>query len=189
MSDRQKSSLNARAVGSAALRLLRRFVRHKAGMSAVEFSFLAAPFLALTIGTIETAFVFFAGQALETAATSAARMIMTGQAQTQGLTAAQFKQQVCNQLQALPNCSGNLYVDVETYSSFSSVNLGLPISNGNLNTSNLGFNPGTAGEVVMVRLYYPFPVYFNVVGLNNLSGGYNLLTATAVFQNEPFAPS
>jgi Flp pilus assembly protein TadG len=189
MSDRQKSSLTARAVGSAALQLLRRFARHNEGVSAVEFGFLAAPFLALTIGILQTAMVFFADQALETAATSAARLIMTGQAQTQGLSAAQFKQQVCNQLTALPNCSGNLYVDVETYASFGSLNLALPISNGNLDTSNLGFNPGIAGEVVVMRLYYPFPVYFNVIGLNNLSGGYSLLTATAVFQNEPFAPS
>jgi Flp pilus assembly protein TadG len=189
MSDRRKSSLEAHAAASAPLQLLRRFVRHQGGMSAVEFSFLAAPFLALTIGIIQTALVFFAGQALETAATTASRLIMTGQAQTQGLSAAQFKQQVCNLLQALPNCSGNLYVDVETFSSFGSINLGLPITDGNLNTSNLGFNPGIAGDVVMVRLYYPFPVYFNVVGLNNLSGGYSLLTATAVFQNEPFAPS
>jgi hypothetical protein len=40
-----------------------------------------------------------------------------------------------------------------------------------------------------VRLYYQYPVYFNVIGLNNLNGGLNLLAATAVFQNEPYASS
>jgi hypothetical protein len=87
------------------------------------------------------------------------------------------------------NCSGGLYIDVETYSSFASVNLALPVSNGTLNTANMGYNPGTPGEVVVVRLYYQYPVYFNVIGLNNLNGGLNLLAATAVFQNEPYASS
>ena len=36
-----------------------------------------------------TAIVFFAGQALETAAADSARLIMTGQAQTQGFSQAQ----------------------------------------------------------------------------------------------------
>jgi len=86
------------------------------------------------------------------------------------------------------NCGG-LNIDVQNYSSFGSVNLALPISNGNLNTANMGYNPGIPGNVVVVRLYYQYPVYFNVIGLNNLSGGLSLLTATAVFQNEPYASS
>jgi Flp pilus assembly protein TadG len=169
--------------------MLRRFVRQNRATTSVEFALLATPFLALTLGIIQTAIVFFAGQTLETAAASAGRLIMTGQAQTQGWSAAQFKQQVCNQVQGMFNCSGGLYIDVETYSSFASVNLALPVSNGTLNTANMGYNPGTPGEVVVVRLYYQYPVYFNVIGLNNLNGGLNLLAATAVFQNEPYASS
>jgi Flp pilus assembly protein TadG len=169
--------------------MLRHFVRQNRATTSVEFALLATPFLALTLGIIQTAIVFFAGQTLETAAASAGRLIMTGQAQTQGWSAAQFKQQVCNQVQGMFNCSGGLYIDVETYSSFASVNLALPVSNGTLNTANMGYNPGTPGEVVVVRLYYQYPVYFNVIGLNNLNGGLNLLAATAVFQNEPYASS
>jgi len=176
-------------VGSVAAPMLRRFVRQNRATTSVEFALLATPFLALTLGIIQTAIVFFAGQTLETAAASAGRLIMTGQAQTQGWSAAQFKQQVCNQVQGMFNCSGGLYIDVETYSSFASVNLALPVSNGTLNTANMGYNPGTPGEVVVVRLYYQYPVYFNVIGLNNLNGGLNLLAATAVFQNEPYASS
>jgi Flp pilus assembly protein TadG len=169
--------------------MLRHFVRQNRATTSVEFALLATPFLALTLGIIQTAIVFFAGQTLETAAASAGRLIMTGQAQTQGWSAAQFKQQVCNQVQGMFNCSGGLYIDVETYSSFASVNLALPVSNGTLNTANMGYNPGTPGEVVVLRLYYQYPVYFNVIGLNNLNGGLNLLAATAVFQNEPYASS
>ncbi|MGB6540804.1 MAG: TadE/TadG family type IV pilus assembly protein [Xanthobacteraceae bacterium] len=176
-------------MGSVAAPLLRRFIRQNRATTSVEFALLATPFLALTLGIIQTAIVFFAGQTLETAAASAGRLIMTGQAQTQGWSAAQFKQQVCNQVQGMFNCGNGLYIDVETYSSFASVNLALPVSNGTLNTANMGYNPGAPGEVVVVRLYYQYPVYFNVIGLNNLNGGLNLLAATAVFQNEPYASS
>ena len=168
---------------------LRRFAAQRRASSTIEFGLLAAPFLALAFGIVQTGIIFFAGQSLETAASTAARLVFTGQAQTQGWTAAQFKQQVCNAVFGLFSCNAGVYIDVETYSSFASVNLALPVSNGTLNTANMGYNPGTPGEVVVVRLYYQYPVYFNVIGLNNLNGGLNLLAATAVFQNEPYASS
>jgi hypothetical protein len=42
---------------------------------------------------------------------------------------------------------------------------------------------------VVVRLYYQYPVYMNLLDFNlsNLTGGYDLLAATAVFKNEPYA--
>ncbi len=190
MSDPTKScgSRTARLVVPA----LRRFARNRGGTSAVEFSLVAAPFLALMLAILQTAIVFFAGQTLETAAATAARLIFTGQAQTQGWTAAQFKQQVCNQIHAMFNCQTSLYIDVETYSSFSAVNTSLPISNGNFNTSNLGYNPGGPGDIVMVRLYYQYPVYAGALGAglaNVNNGGANLLAATAIFKNEPYTSS
>ncbi len=186
MSDRQKSGLSARTVGSLASLLLR-FARQNRGTSTVEFALVATPFLSLTFGIIQTAIVFFAGQTMETAASVAGRLVMTGQAQQQGWNAAQFKQQVCNQLQAIFNCSSGLYIDVETYASFASANLSLPIVDGVLDSASLGYHPGAPGDVVVVRLYYQYPVYFNVLGLNNLTGGLNLLSAASVFQNEPYA--
>src|SRR5205823_6460467 len=63
---------------------VRRFARRQDGGSAVEFGLIAAPFLALTFAIMETAVIFFSGQALETAVADSARLIMTGQAQTQG---------------------------------------------------------------------------------------------------------
>ena len=56
--------------------------------------FLAAPFVALSFATLQTAIIFFAGQALETAtATSKRVFILTGsRLQTQSWSAAQFKQ-------------------------------------------------------------------------------------------------
>ena len=164
--------------------LLRRFVRHRKATTSVEFGLLAAPFLALSFATLQTAIIFFAGQALETAAATSSRLILTGQAQTQGWTAAQFKQQVCSTITGLFNCQSGVYVDVETYSTFAAANLGMPVINGNFQTSAMGYNPGGPGDIVVVRLYYQYPVYMNLLGfsLSDLNGGYNLLAATASLQ-------
>ena len=70
-----------------ALRAARRLIRRQDGAAAVEFGIVVAPFLALLFAIIETAVVFFAGQALETAVADSSRLILTGQAQTQGLDA------------------------------------------------------------------------------------------------------
>jgi hypothetical protein len=108
-----------------------------------------------------------------------------------GWSAAQFKAQVCDQIHGIFNCNSGVYVDVETYASFSAVNTAMPVSNGALNTGALGYNPGGPGDIVMLRLYYQYPVVVNLLGLNlsNLNGGLNLLAATAVFRNEPYASS
>jgi Flp pilus assembly protein TadG len=188
---RLSSAAGARIVRFFTSPLIRRFIRQEGAGSAVEFGLLAAPFVTGLFAILQTALVFFAGQTLETAAAASARLIFTGQAQINGWTAAQFKAQVCDQIQGIFNCNSGVSVDVETYPSFSAVNLGLPISNGTFNSSALGYNPGGPGDIVMLRLYYQYPVYVNLLGFNlsNLNGGYNLFAATAVFKNEPYASS
>lgn len=168
--------------------LLRRFAGQTRASVSAEFALVATPFLGLALGVLQTALIFLSGQSLEAAAAVAGRLIMTGQAQTQGWTAAQFKAQVCNQIHAIFNCNSGLYVDVESYSAFATVNLGLPINNGVFNSGAMGYNPGVPGQVVVVRLYYQYPVFFTPLQLNNLTNGSNLLAATAVFQNEPYTP-
>jgi Flp pilus assembly protein TadG len=93
-------------------RIGRRFARDEGGSSAVEFSLIAAPFLALMFAIIETAMVFFAGQTLEAAAADSARLIMTGQAQSKGFSASDFKTAVCNRIYGLFDCANGVYVDV-----------------------------------------------------------------------------
>jgi len=186
-----KPKISAHMARLSPSRSLRRFVHGCDASSMMEFGLLAAPFVAMAFAIIETGLVFLAGQSLETAAATAGRLILTGQAQMQGWTAAQFKQQVCNAITGIFNCQNGIYIDVETYSSFAAVNLGMPISNGNFEASDMGYNPGGPGDIVVVRLYYQYPVYVNLLGfsLSNLNGGYDLLAATAVFKNEPYAAS
>lgn len=167
-----------------------RLLRQQDGATTVEFALIAAPFLALIFAIIETAIVFFAGQALETAAADGARLIMTGQAQTQGYSQTQFKNAVCAKIYGLFNCAGGLYLDVKTYTSFANMNNSqLPLdSNGNLQTSAFGYQPGGPGDIVVVRLLYQWPVYVSLLGLNlsDMSGSKRLLMSTVAFRNEPY---
>jgi Flp pilus assembly protein TadG len=169
--------------------LARRLAREQDGAAAIEFGLVAAPFLALMFAIIETAVIFFAGQALETAGADSARLIMTGQAQTQGFDQTKFKQAVCARIYGLFNCSGGLYVDVKKYTSFASINAGKPIdANGNLQTGSFGYQPGGPGDIVVVRLMYQWPVYVSLLGLNlsDMAGGKRLLLSTIAFRNEPY---
>jgi Flp pilus assembly protein TadG len=168
----------------------RRFARHQRGAVAIEFGLILLPFLALMFGIMETALVFFADQTLETAVADSARLIMTGQAQTQNLTAATFKNAVCARIYGLFNCQAGVYVNVQTYSSFGSITYTPPIdNNGHLQTTNFVYQPGGPGDIVVVQLFYQWPIYVSLMNLNNLSnmsGNNRLLVATAAFRNEPY---
>jgi Flp pilus assembly protein TadG len=177
------------------VRTARRFVRQQDGAAAIEFSFIAVPFLALLFAILETALVFFAGQTLEAAAADSARLIMTGQAQTTGYnggsvpyTANDFKSAVCGKLAGgLFDCT-SLTVDVQTYTDFTSVSTTPPVNSGNFDATRTGYATGTPGCIVSVALYYQWRVYLSLLdsGLSNLNGGNRLLVATAVFRNEPY---
>jgi Flp pilus assembly protein TadG len=167
--------------------LLRRFRRNRGGSAAVEFALVAPVFFALLFAIIESAIMFFASQVLETITQSSARQILTGQAQTAALTADQFKSYVCSQIPTLFNCA-NVFVDVQKYSGFSSVAISSQIDNNKNFINNMQYNPGGPGDIVVVRLFYQWPLLVTGLGYNvaNLSGNQRLLTATASFRNEPY---
>jgi Flp pilus assembly protein TadG len=166
----------------------RRLIHQQDGAAAVEFGLVAAPFLALVFAILETSLVFFAGQALETAAADSARLIMTGQAQAQSLDQTKFKEAVCGKIYGLFDCNAGIYVDVKSYNSFANIPTSNPVSNGTLQTADFGYQPGAAGDIVVVRLMYQWPVYVSLLGLNlaDLKGGKRLLISTVAFRNEPF---
>ncbi len=166
---------------------VRRFVRTEDGATAVEFALVATPFVALLIAILETAIVFFAQQVLQTAATQAGRLIMTGQAQTANMTASQFKTQVCNAAGSMFDCS-NIYVNVQTFSSFGNVAMLNPVSAGSFQAGQMNYNAGNPGDIVLVQVFYQWQVFPAPLGfdLSNLSGNLRLLVGTAAFRNEPY---
>ena len=167
---------------------LRRFRRNRRGSAAVEFALVAPIFFALLFAILETGIVFFAGQVLESVTQDSARTIMTGQAQTAALTQAQFKTNVCSRISVLFDCASGIYVDVRSYSAFASVDVTAPIdANGNFQ-NNMQYSPGGPGDIVVVRLFYQWPLIVTGLGYNiaNLNNSKRLLTATAAFKNEPY---
>lgn len=168
--------------------LLRRFRRNRRGSTAVEFALVAPIFFALLFAIIETAMMFYAGQILETATQDSAREIMTGQAQDQALSQAQFKQLVCAKLTGMFDCADGVYVDVRSYPQFTDVNITTPIDSSHHFVDDTKYCPGSDGSIVVVRVFYQWPLFVTRLGydLSNLSGGKHLLTATAAFKNEPF---
>ena len=172
----------------AVRKALRRFRRNRRGSAAVEFALVAPVFFALLFAIIETAIVFFAGQVLETVTQDSARMIMTGQAQTGSYTQGQFKTYVCGKIGVLFDCTNGIYIDVQSYPAFSSVTITDPIDAGKNFVPNMQYSPGGPGDIVVVRLFYQWPLFVTGLGYNisNLTGSKRLLAATAAFRNEPY---
>jgi Flp pilus assembly protein TadG len=167
---------------------LRRFRRNRRGSAAVEFALVAPVFFALLFAIIETAIVFFAGQVLETVTQDSARMIMTGQAQTGGYSQGQFKDYVCGRITVLFDCVNGIYVDVQSYPAFTNVSITDPIDGSKNFIPTMQYSPGGPGDIVVVRLFYQWPLFVTGLGYNisNLSGSKRLLAATAAFRNEPY---
>jgi Flp pilus assembly protein TadG len=174
------------------------FIRDSKGATAVEFALIAAPFLAIVVALIQTFLVFFAQSVLENAVRQSSRQILTGQTQTQDASLSQtaaiaaFHQTVCNNASILFTCTG-LMVDVQVANNWTSANTGMPTltydSNGNVSNS-WQFNPGSAGDIVVVRVMYLWPLFFGPIAFNmaNQANGSREIMASAAFQNEPAAP-
>jgi Flp pilus assembly protein TadG len=170
----------------------RRFRRNRRGSAAVEFALVAPAFFALLFAIIETGIMFMAGQVLESVTQDAARSILTGQAQTAGYDMAHFKSNVVcpsgSLASVLFDCVNGVYVDVQSYPSFSSITFSTQIDGSNNFINNMQFNPGGPGDKVVVRLFYQWPLFVTGLGYNiaNLTGSKRLLIGTAAFQNEPY---
>jgi len=174
------------------------FIKDRKAATAVEFALVAAPFLAIIAALIQTFLLFFAQSLLENAVRQSSRQILTGQVQTQDASLSQtqataaFQHTVCNSAAVLFTCTG-LMVDVQVASQWSSANAGMPTltydSHGNV-TNTWQFNPGNAGDIVVVRVMYLWPVFFGPIAFNmaNQANGSRLIMASAAFQNEPANP-
>jgi Flp pilus assembly protein TadG len=168
--------------------ILRRFRRNRRGSAAVEFALVAPIFFAVLFAIIELALVFFASQILETVTQDTARLIMTGQAQNAAFTQAQFKNAVCAKLTVMFDCVNGVSIDVQSYTTFATVDISNPIDAAKNFVPPNNYLPGGPTDIVVVRLFYQWPVFVTGLGFNlaSLSGNKRLLTATAAFQNEPY---
>ena len=117
----------------------------------------------------------------------AARLIRTGQAHAQGFDSGAFKAKVLENMSGFPVSADRLTIDVERIDSFSSYTPKALIEDGAL-TDKTAYNHGEAGDIVIVRALYRWPMVSSLMKTNyaDLDSGDRLLVATAVFRNEPF---
>jgi Flp pilus assembly protein TadG len=172
---------------------VKRFVRDEAAVTAIEFGVLAFPFFAIIGAILQTSLIFLASQVLESAVHDASRAIRTGQAQTSSMTVDQFRTDVCNRLYGLfPDCAG-LHVRVNVVTNFQSATVAPPLPQPCFApcdwSAAQGFSPGTGKSVVLVQVYYRYPVFVQLgpLGMSNMADGRRLMGSAAVFQNEPFS--
>ena len=171
-------------------RLIARLVKNRDGAAAVEFALVMVPLIGIILASLQTAIIFTYDQALQSVGEKSARQLMTGAAQNASLTQSQFQTAVCGYASPVFNCS-NIMIDVESASSFSAINTAAltPTYNGSGTVTNTwSYSPGNAGDIVIMRLMYNWPVIGGPLapGLANQSNGSRLLVATSVFKNEPY---
>ena len=170
-------------------RQVRRFARDERG-TMIEVGILALPFFAIIAAILETAMVFLAAQVLDAGVQDASRLISTGQAQTAGFTISDFRNSVCGRLFGLFNCS-NLQINVKVVTNFASATVTTtPLNPTDPSKWTLvqSYDPGTGSSVIMVQVFYKWPVLLNIDGFNlaTSSDGTHLLGTVRVFANEPF---
>jgi Flp pilus assembly protein TadG len=182
-------------IGRRFLPIARRFDSNETGNAAVEFGLVALPFFACFFAIIEVGLVFFAGQVLETSVADAARLILTGQAQSQSFQLVDFKNKVCDTaVQTMFTCA-NIAVDVRAAASFGAADLTMPLNATThmLDTSGFGYNTTVPCDIVVVRVIYEWPTFVRGLGLDLASASSpthkHVLMSTAAFRNEPYSGS
>jgi Flp pilus assembly protein TadG len=181
--------------GNLLARVARRTSRYKkseSGVAAIEFSFVVGPFLLVLCPIMETGCMMFSEYSLQAAVQQSARLMRTGQAQSNGLSAADFKTKICNIVGSMMDCSKIVvYSDsAPTFASLkskmpSSVNIGSQAGGGAGPTS---YKCGAPLEAVGVVATYDWNFVFPMMSFNaNTSDTTKKrLVGIALFAAEPF---
>lgn len=184
MSFSVRTSLSARLQNR-----FRRFADDNRGLAAVEFAMIAAPFFFLIFGLLEIAMIFIMSSILDHAVSEASRPLRTGQAQKAEITADQFRDSVCEKLMGILDCDNRLHIDVRSVEGFANTPSSTPVDGaGNIDPDQFDFQPGKANDIVAVRIFYEWDLMAPGISmpLRNMAGNKHLMSASAVFRNEPF---
>ena len=169
------------------INIIRSWVRKDDGVTAIEFSFLLAPFMMLTLGIIEIAFMFTSASLLEGATNSAARLIRTGQLQESGQAPEDvFRDALCNYAAVFVNCD-DVIIEVQELDSFADFGSMDVQFDADGNVVSRGVAPGGSNSSVLIRTAYQYQFLTPGVG-SLLSGGDGVVTfiSTIVLQTEPY---
>lgn len=165
----------------------RRLLRSTDGSAAVEFGMVALPFILMVFAILELGIVFVTDSVLENATIETGRLVRTGRAGAQSMTAATFKTTLCGRMSIFASdCTSRATVDVRVIPQFATTPPD-PMSTGTFNNGVLTYNNGAPGDLVLVRVWYRQPLLttFLAQGMSRMNDGAAMLTATTAFRNEP----
>ncbi len=169
--------------------MLRRYLKDRNGVTAIEFAAVGLPFLMLVFGLLEFGLAFFVNRVLDNATLESARLIRTGQAHQSGFDAAAFKTDVCTNMTGVLCQMSRLTIDVQTYSDFADLDTlpSLLDEDGELE-EDTDFEIGSANDIVVARVVYRWPMFTSILGTDAGDTGNmeRLLFSTVIFRNEPF---
>jgi len=156
------------------------------GVVAMEFILVAPVLFLLLFGILETAFLYLTATVMEGEVATAARAVRTGNAQQDGDPAAFFRETLCKNLNNVLNCD-NVVIDVRKFDSFEAMTF-VDYLNEDGEEDGAEFDPGDAGDVVLVRIAYKYTIITPLLSdlLSPDNSGTIILKAAAAFQNEPF---
>jgi len=173
---------------------LKRFRASERGVAAIEFAFVAPPFLMVLGVVIETGVMMLNEYVLQSSVSDASRLVRTGQAQTSPLSASDFKIKICNQANLIMNCTSNVTVYVRSEANFATLQANLPAfvsigpTVGITTTAGNCYKTGQPSQPAAVIATYDWN--FTMVGMGflaNLPGtSTRRLIGFSIFQNEPF---
>lgn len=181
-----------------------RLVKNEEGTTAIEFAILGIPFMALLFGIIELAVLFFISSTTQHALETVSREIRTGEFQSEGGAAAEFKTKICAAMVGVGNCD-YLRVDILSSATGRFSELTLPQSPAEIPENETeaekeareaaapalpadNYTVTSGGDVVIVRVQYihRLTIPSELTRLSNSTGNTHIITHTTAFKNEPF---
>ena len=168
------------------LAAVRRFLRARDGVTAIEAALVMPPFIFMAFGIIEVALLYFVAATLEGQVGQASRQIRIGSVQGAGDPQVAFRNALCDTLGGLLRCD-DVVIDVRRYSSFAAVTYP-SYFDADGQQQNAQFAPGAPGDIVVVRVAYRWQILTPLLSefLGDGGGQTKLLAASTVFRNEPY---
>ncbi|MGI2032939.1 TadE/TadG family type IV pilus assembly protein [Rhizobium panacihumi] len=187
--------------------ILRRFARSQDGAAAIEFAILALPYFLIVFAILETFIAFIGEQVISNGVEVMARKVRTGEIKSTTANdpafRTTFRTAFCDEISVMISCPASeiatptrLYIDLRSFSSYADIPTTIPRKdtsiNADLKTTDFAYSPGGAKSINMLRAYYRWPVYVDLVRpmlttVRSSDGiGDFLIVATATFQNEDY---
>ena len=183
----RRFSFFRRASASGFVSACRRGSADAGGSTAIEFSMLLFPFLALIFFIMEIGLQLFITSALDNAIRKASRQLQIGAAHTENMSGEQFKSNICNSL-PIPSACDNLILSVTQLKNWTDVTARYgAFTDRRLDTPTKDqFCLANEKTIVLVRSFLKLPVISGFWLVSDPNGtGDRGVSANHIFRMEP----